>query len=88
MEIVVEDAEIIAEVVEKVAEEVVEIAELLTNKLPEGGKLKNAVDDIENVAKEIVKDANIAEDIINKVCNCDITQIAIRILHVISTLIN
>lgn len=67
VEIVVEDAEIIAEVVEKVAEEVVEIAELLTNKLPEGGKLKNAVDDIENVAKEIVKDANIAEDIINKV---------------------
>ncbi|KAK1370866.1 hypothetical protein POM88_036958 [Heracleum sosnowskyi] len=67
VEIVVEDAEIIAEVVEKVAEEVVEIADLLTNKLPEGGKVKNAVDIVENVAKEIVKDANIAEDIINKV---------------------
>lgn len=63
----VEDAEIIAEVVEKVAEEVVEIADLLNNKLPEGGKLKNAVDIVENLAKEIVKDANIAEDIINKV---------------------
>ncbi|XP_074335625.1 uncharacterized protein LOC141672841 [Apium graveolens] len=67
VEIVVEDAEIIAEVVEKVAEEVVEIADLLTNKLPEGGKLKNAVEIVESVAKEIVKDANIAEDIINKV---------------------
>lgn len=28
------------------------------------------VEIVENVAKEIVKDANIAEEIINKVCNC------------------
>lgn len=69
MEIIVEDAEIIAEVVEKVAEEVAEVADLLDNQLPEGGKLRNAVDVIEDVAKEIVKDTNIAEDILNKVCD-------------------
>uniref|UniRef100_A0A166I6N7 Pterin-binding domain-containing protein n=1 Tax=Daucus carota subsp. sativus TaxID=79200 RepID=A0A166I6N7_DAUCS len=67
VEIIVEDAEIIAEVVEKVAEEVAEVADLLDNQLPEGGKLRNAVDVIEDVAKEIVKDTNIAEDILNKV---------------------
>lgn len=73
VEIVVEDAEIIAEVVEKVAEQVEEIADLLDNKLPEGGNLKNAVDVVENVAKQVVKDANIAQHILTKVFYCALT---------------
>lgn len=60
-------AELILDVVEKVAEEVVEIADDLGDKLPEGGKLKCAVDLVENVAREIAKDANLAEDLLHKV---------------------
>lgn len=60
-------AELVVDVVEKVAEEVVEIADDLGDQLAEGGKLKCAVDFVENVAIEIAKDANLAQDVLHKV---------------------
>ncbi|KAK1370865.1 hypothetical protein POM88_036957 [Heracleum sosnowskyi] len=67
VETVVDTAEIILDVVEKVAEEVVEIADILEEKLPEGGKMKNAIERVETVAREIAKDADLLEDLLQKV---------------------
>ncbi|KAK3042949.1 hypothetical protein RJ639_001025 [Escallonia herrerae] len=64
---VVETAEIVLDVVEKVADEVLEVADGFGDKLPEGGKLKGAVDLVENIAREIAKDAHLAGNLIDKV---------------------
>ncbi|XP_074335448.1 uncharacterized protein LOC141672699 isoform X2 [Apium graveolens] len=67
VETVVDTAELVLEVVEKVAEEVVEIADILEENLPEGGKMKNAIERVESVAREIAKDADLLEDLVQKV---------------------
>ncbi|KAK4599207.1 hypothetical protein RGQ29_009314 [Quercus rubra] len=64
---VVETAEEVAEVVEKVAEEVDKVAEEISEHLPEGGKLSVAVKIIEKVAEKTAKDAELVEDVIDKV---------------------
>ena len=63
----VETAEEVAEVVEKVAEEVDKVAEEISEHLPEGGKLSVAVKIIEKAAEKTAKDAELVEDVIDKV---------------------
>lgn len=67
VEAVVETAEVATEVIEKVAEEVEKLAEEVANQFPEGGKVQNAATFVENIAKETIKDAHLAEDVIEKV---------------------
>ncbi|KAK0577337.1 hypothetical protein LWI29_031506 [Acer saccharum] len=62
-----ETAEHVAEIVEDVAEKVEKVAEEVADHLPQGGRLKDAVTLIENVAKETAKDANLADQFIEKV---------------------
>ncbi|CAI9778052.1 unnamed protein product [Fraxinus pennsylvanica] len=63
----VETIEQITEVVEKTAEVVDKVAENIADHLPEGGKFRNTVDFIENVAETAAKDARLVGDIIDKV---------------------
>ncbi|XP_028052187.1 uncharacterized protein LOC114256706 isoform X2 [Camellia sinensis] len=67
VEAAVETAERVTEVIEKVAEEVEELAEEVADGLPEGGKLRGAVEFVENAAKETAKVAHLAEELIDKV---------------------
>ncbi|KAF2299731.1 hypothetical protein GH714_002908 [Hevea brasiliensis] len=67
VESVVETAEHVTEIVEKVAEEVEKVSEEVADHLPEGGKLKESVTFVENVAKETAKDAHLALEVIEKV---------------------
>ncbi|KAI9200851.1 hypothetical protein LWI28_014084 [Acer negundo] len=60
-------AEHVAEIVEDVAEKVEKVAEEVADHLPQGGRLKDAVTLIENVAKETAKDAHLADQFIEKV---------------------
>ncbi|PON41438.1 hypothetical protein PanWU01x14_289610 [Parasponia andersonii] len=64
---VVDSVEAVAEVVEKVAEKVEDIADDIADKLPENGKLKDAVLLIEKIAKETAKDAHLVDEFIEKV---------------------
>lgn len=59
--------EVIVDAVEKVAEKVEEAAEHMAEDLPEGGRLRKAVDFVENVAETTAKDAHIVGDLIDKV---------------------
>ncbi|KAL2467829.1 Plastid-targeted protein 3 [Forsythia ovata] len=63
----VETIEEITEVVEKAAEVVDKVAENIADHLPEGGKFRKTIDFIENVAEKTAKDAQLVEDIINKI---------------------
>ena len=63
----VETAEDVVEAVEKVAEEVDKVAEEIKERLPAGGKLRVAVTSIENIAERTAKDAEMVDDIIDKV---------------------
>ncbi|KAJ9166532.1 hypothetical protein P3X46_021272 [Hevea brasiliensis] len=67
VESLVETAEHVTEIVEKVAEEVEKVSEEVADHLPEGGKLKESVTFVENVAKETAKDAHLALEVIEKV---------------------
>nr|DAD22032.1 TPA_asm: hypothetical protein HUJ06_023495 [Nelumbo nucifera] len=64
---VVETIENVVNVVEVVAEEVENVADEIAKKLPEGGKLKEAVCAVEHIAKEAAKDAHLAEEFLEKV---------------------
>ncbi|XP_010266764.1 PREDICTED: uncharacterized protein LOC104604195 [Nelumbo nucifera] len=64
---VVDTIENVVTVVEKVAEEVEKVADEVADKLPEGGKLREAVCAVEHIAKEAAKDAQMAGDFIDKV---------------------
>ncbi|CAI9116227.1 OLC1v1017324C1 [Oldenlandia corymbosa var. corymbosa] len=75
-----ETVEKVADTVEKVAEDVEKLAEDVSEKLPQGGKLKQVVDFVENVAKETAKDARSTEDLMNKVEEVD-QQIESIITH-------
>ncbi|KAF3445949.1 hypothetical protein FNV43_RR11126 [Rhamnella rubrinervis] len=61
-----ERAEEVVEMVEKLAEDVENVADDIGDHLPEGTKLRKAALFVENVAKETVKDAKLAEQFINK----------------------
>ncbi|XP_057503946.1 uncharacterized protein LOC130787571 isoform X3 [Actinidia eriantha] len=63
----VETVEQLTEVIERVAEGVEDLADNVADKLPEGGKLRHAIETVENAAKETVKDAQFVEQIIDKV---------------------
>jgi hypothetical protein len=63
----VQTAEDVVEAVETVAEEVDKVAEEIKERLPAGGKLRVAVTYIENVAERTAKDAQMVDDIIDKV---------------------
>ncbi|KAA8528317.1 hypothetical protein F0562_035672 [Nyssa sinensis] len=63
----VETAEQVTETIEKVAEEVEKVAEEIAEDLPAGGKLQKALVYAENVAKETAKDAQLGEEIIDKI---------------------
>lgn len=67
MDGVVSNIEIVAEVLEKMAKRVVVIADDIAKKLPENGKLKDAVLLISKIAKEIAKDAHIVDTVIEEV---------------------
>lgn len=62
-----EAVEKVAETVERVAEDVEKMAEDVSQNLPEGGKLKQVVGAVINAAQETAKDAQLAEDLIDKV---------------------
>ncbi|KAK4429583.1 hypothetical protein Salat_1258900 [Sesamum alatum] len=57
----------VVEAVEKVAGEVEKVAEDIADDLPEGGKLREAVDFVEKVAERAAKDAGAVDDFIDKV---------------------
>jgi uncharacterized protein Yka (UPF0111/DUF47 family) len=59
--------EAIAEAVEKVAEQVDKVAEEVADDLPAGGKLKEAVTLIENLAEQTAKTAHLVDETIEKV---------------------
>ena len=67
VETAVDIAEEVVEMVEKVAEDVEKAAEDIGDHLREGTQLGKADLFVERVAKEIVKDANLAEQVIHKV---------------------
>ncbi|XP_011016870.1 PREDICTED: uncharacterized protein LOC105120399 isoform X2 [Populus euphratica] len=69
VEEVVEIADHVADIVEEVAEEVGKVAEEVADHLPEGGKLQEVATFVENVAKETAKDANVVDEIIEKIKN-------------------
>ena len=57
----------VAEAVESVAEQVENVADEIGNKFPEGGKLRSALDFIENAAHKTAQAAHFADEIIDKV---------------------
>lgn len=63
----VEVAEEVTEMVEKVADGVEKVAEDVAEILPEGGKLRGAVEFVEHVAEVTSKDARLVEGLIDKV---------------------
>lgn len=63
----VEGAEEVASKVEEVAEEVEKVAEQVAEQLPAGGKLRDEVTFVENVAKLTAKDAHLAQQVFDKV---------------------
>ncbi|KAL0438174.1 UNVERIFIED_CONTAM: hypothetical protein Slati_2300400 [Sesamum latifolium] len=67
VETAVETVEEIVEAVEKVAEGVEKVAEDIADDLPEGGRLRKAVDFIESVAERASNDAHLVGDFIDKV---------------------
>ncbi|KAH7524335.1 hypothetical protein FEM48_Zijuj06G0108400 [Ziziphus jujuba var. spinosa] len=67
VETAVDTAEDVLEKVEKVAEDIGKVADEIGDHLPEGAKLRKAAQFVEDIAKETVKDINLAEDIIDKV---------------------
>ncbi|KAF8404661.1 hypothetical protein HHK36_009549 [Tetracentron sinense] len=67
VDMAIETMECVAEVVEHLAEEVEKVADEVEDKLPDDAKLKEAVSLIEDLAKEAVKKAKLAEEIIHKV---------------------
>ncbi|EYU32464.1 hypothetical protein MIMGU_mgv1a022871mg [Erythranthe guttata] len=67
VETAVEAVEGIVDAVEKVAEGVEKVAEDIAEDLPEGGRLRKAVDFIEHVAERANRDAHLVGDFIDKV---------------------
>ncbi|KAF9611144.1 hypothetical protein IFM89_027199 [Coptis chinensis] len=63
----IKTAEMVTEMVEEVAEKVEEVAEEIADKHPGDVKLKDAIERIENLAKEAVKDAKTVEGGLHKV---------------------
>lgn len=66
-----ETVEKVAEAVEKVADDVDKAAEEFAAKLPEGGKLRGIVESIEHLAEETEKDAQLVQDLMDKVEEVD-----------------
>ncbi|PKI45584.1 hypothetical protein CRG98_033900 [Punica granatum] len=64
---VVEREEEIAGNVEEAAEEVEKVAEEVADQLPEGGKLRDEIAFVENVAKHTAMDAHLAQEVFDKV---------------------
>ncbi|KAF9687354.1 hypothetical protein SADUNF_Sadunf02G0084900 [Salix dunnii] len=67
VEEVVELADNVADIVEEVAEGVEKVAEEIADHLPEGGKLKQVATFVENVAEETAKDADLVDEVIEKI---------------------
>ncbi|XP_015890732.2 uncharacterized protein LOC107425276 [Ziziphus jujuba] len=67
VDMAVETAETVAEVVEDIAEVVEKVADEVADRLPENGKVKDAVESIEHFAEEVAEDAKIAQEFIHKV---------------------
>ncbi|KAJ6709549.1 PHAGE CAPSID SCAFFOLDING PROTEIN (GPO) SERINE PEPTIDASE [Salix koriyanagi] len=67
IEAVVELADQVADIVEEVAEGVEKVADEVADHLPEGGRLKQVATFVENVARETAKDADLIDDVIEKV---------------------
>lgn len=65
--IAAETVESVADAVGKVADEVDKVAEEFAEKLPEGGMLRGIVKSIEHLAEETEKDAQLVEDLMDKV---------------------
>ncbi|RWW64020.1 hypothetical protein BHE74_00028767 [Ensete ventricosum] len=67
VEMVADAMEEVFEVVEKVATVVEKVSSEVAERLPEEGKLKDAVLSVEHVSREAAEDAHLAKDIIHKV---------------------
>lgn len=57
----------LVEAVKEVAEVVEKVAEDVADDLPQGGKLREAVDFVENLAERAAKDAGAIDDFLDKV---------------------
>ncbi|CAD5191395.1 unnamed protein product [Musa acuminata subsp. malaccensis] len=66
VEMVTDAVEEVFEVVEKVATVVEKVSSEVAERLPEEGKLKDAVLSVEHVSREAAEDAHLAKDIIHK----------------------
>ena len=85
----VELADQVADIVEEVAEGVEKVADEVADHLPEGGKLKQVATFVENVARETAKDADIVDDVIEKVQpNTRFSDLAFNYLIPYKTIIN
>uniref|UniRef100_A0A7C9DYN0 Uncharacterized protein n=1 Tax=Opuntia streptacantha TaxID=393608 RepID=A0A7C9DYN0_OPUST len=62
-----EKVEDVVETVEKIAEGVEKVAEDFTEMLPDGSRLKNAVNMVEHAAEKVAKDARLADAAIDEV---------------------
>ncbi|KAK4771526.1 hypothetical protein SAY87_032058 [Trapa incisa] len=67
VKVVVERAEEVASKIEEIAEDVEKVAEEVAEQLPEGGKLRDEVTYVENVAELTAKDARLAQQILEKI---------------------
>ncbi|KAK8572394.1 hypothetical protein V6N12_028449 [Hibiscus sabdariffa] len=66
VETVIDEVEAVADIVEKVAEQVEEVADDIGNHLPEG-RIKDALEMVENVAQNTADGARLAGEFIDKV---------------------
>ncbi|KAH7847917.1 hypothetical protein Vadar_031598 [Vaccinium darrowii] len=71
VEQVAERAEEISEAIEKVSEKVDKVAEDVAEELPEGGKLRKAIESVEKAAEEVDKAAEVAHKLIDQVQEVD-----------------
>ncbi|KAA8538127.1 hypothetical protein F0562_027735 [Nyssa sinensis] len=62
----VEAAEFVVETIENVAKKVEEVAEDIADEIPAGGKLKEAIDFVEQVAEGTAKAAHLVDGVIDK----------------------
>ncbi|CAN6679748.1 unnamed protein product [Malus baccata var. baccata] len=66
VDMVVNNVEAVVEVVEKVAEKVEEVADEIGDHLPADGKFRAASEVVESIAREVAKDAHLADQLIEK----------------------
>ncbi|CAL9073343.1 unnamed protein product [Musa textilis] len=86
VEMVADAVEEVFEVVEKVATVVEKVSSEVAERLPEEGKLKDAVLSIEHVSREAAQDAHLANDIIHKLRSVTFSFLPFKCFKAVSSL--